>query len=67
MLIYLADDHLSIPMAVHTGILDQQTAEALRAFQILSDLPATGELDRRTWKHLSRQFTLNAHHNTGNL
>lgn len=67
MLIYLADDHLSIPLAVHTGILDTETAAALRAFQILSGLPETGELDRNTWKNLSRQFTLLAHHNTANL
>lgn len=67
MLIYLADDHMAIPVPIHTGILDAETAEALRAFQILSDLPETGELDRRTWKHLSKQFTLNAHHNTANL
>lgn len=67
MLIYLADDHLAIPIPVHTGILDAETAAALRAFQILSDLPETGELDRLTWKNLSKQFTLNAHHNTANL
>ena len=67
MLIYLADDHLAIPVPIHTGILDTQTAAALRAFQVLSDLPETGELDRNTWKHLSKQFTLNAHHNLANL
>ena len=67
MLIYLADDHLAIPLAAHTGILDAETEAALQAFQILAGLPQTGDLDRNTWKHLSRQFTLNAHHNTANL
>lgn len=67
MLIYLADDHLAIPVPIHTGVLDAETAAALQAFQILADLPETGELDRATWKHLSKQFTLNAHHNTANL
>ena len=67
MLIYLADDHLAIPLAIHTGILDAETAAALQAFQILAGLPETGELDRNTWKNLSLQFTLNAHHNTANL
>ncbi len=67
MLIYLADDHLAIPVPIHTGILDTETAAALRAFQILAGLPVTGDLDRTTWKNLSKQFTLNAHHNTANL
>lgn len=67
MLIYLADDHLAIPLALHTGILDAETVAALRAFQILSGLPETGDLDRNTWKNLSKQFTANAHHNALNL
>jgi len=64
MLIWLATDHLTIPEPNHTGILDRETAEALRAFQLLSGLPETGELDRNTWKNLSKQFTLSAHHHT---
>lgn len=67
MLIYLADDYLAIPLAIHTGVLDEETAAALRAFQILAGLPETGDLDRNTWKNLSYQFTLNAHHNAANL
>ncbi len=66
MLIWLAIDHLSIPEPNHTGILDRETADALKAFQILSGLPETGELDRKTWKNLSRQFTLSTHHRTAN-
>lgn len=62
MLIWLSEQHLSIPTANHTGVLDRETYDALRAFQILSGLPETGELDRLTWKNLSKQFTLSAHH-----
>jgi hypothetical protein len=66
MLLWLSADHLSIPEPNHTGILDRQTADALRAFQLLNGLPETGELDRKTWKNLSKQFTLSAHHHAAN-
>lgn len=65
MLIQLSKDHQSIQPPDHTGILDKNTSNAIYAFQVLSNLPPTGELDRITWKHLSKQFTLNAHHNDG--
>ena len=45
----------------HSGVFDQTTADALSTFQSLADLPQTGELDKITWKHLVRQFTLSAH------
>ncbi len=64
MLIYLSKDHITIIPPEHTGILDRPTELAIIAFQRLNDLPENGQLDRRTWKHLSKQFTLNAHHNT---
>ena len=67
MLIYLAEDHASIPFAEHTGILDRNTEASLRAFQSLAGLPETGELDRMTWRNLSKQFTLNAHHNASRI
>lgn len=63
MLTQLSLDHPTINYPGHTGILDTQTANALAAFQILTGLSSTGELDKITWKHLVRQFTLNAHHN----
>lgn len=44
------------------GRLDDATADALAAFQKLSDLPQTGDLDRITWKHLVRQYTLLINH-----
>ncbi len=64
MLIQLSKDHPSIYPPDHTGIMDESTVDAISAFQKLSGLPITGEVDKITWKHLSRQFTLNAHHNT---
>ena len=44
--------------------IDEKTQNALAAFQLIAGLAATGELDKITWKHLSRHFTLNAHHNS---
>lgn len=64
MLIQLSKDHPSIYPPDHTGIMDESTVDAISAFQKLSGLPITGEVDKISWKHLSRQFTLNAHHNT---
>lgn len=63
MLTQLSFDHPRIPQPDHTGILDDITSESLGAFQKLSGLPETGELDKISWKHLVRQFSLNVHHN----
>lgn len=62
MLIFLAEDFDGIPAPNHTGVLDRETARSLSGFQVLSGLPETGQLDKITWKNLSRQFTLHAHH-----
>jgi peptidoglycan hydrolase-like protein with peptidoglycan-binding domain len=64
ILIQLSTEHPSVSPLSHTGTFDIETENALIAFQKLSDLPATGELDKITWKHLSRQFTLYAQHVT---
>ena len=68
MLTQLSKDTNSIRRPEHTGVLDPDTFRALKAFQLLAGLPETGTLDRITWQHLVRQFTLNAVHNasTGN-
>lgn len=63
MLIQLSNDHPIINRPDHSGVIDASTSDALASFQRLSALPVTGELDKITWKHLVRQFTLNAHHN----
>ena len=64
MLTQLSLDHPTIRDPGHSGMIDQETSEALAAFQLLAGLASTGELDKITWKHLVRQFTLNAHHST---
>lgn len=60
MLLYLSLFHPTITRPNHNGILDSSTADALKGFQILAGLEPTGELDKRTWKYLVKQFTLNA-------
>ena len=60
MLAQLSADHEEISLPAHTGRLDPLTSASLQSFQRLADLPATGTLDRITWHHLVRQFTLNA-------
>ena len=60
MLLVLSETYGSIPAPGHSGILDDATADALAAFQMLSGLPMTGNLDKRTWKHLALQYPLAA-------
>lgn len=64
LLIWLSKDYEDINEPEHTGIFDEKTQQALADFQIIAGLASTGELDKVTWKHLSRHFTLNAHHNS---
>lgn len=61
MLAVLEEAYQSIGPVSHTGILDQPTANALSAFQQLNRLPMTGNLDKRTWKHLALHYPLAAH------
>lgn len=56
MLIVLSDVYGSIRAPSVTGTLDSQTADSLSSFQILAGLPVTGDLDKRTWKHLALHF-----------
>ena len=58
ILIVLAEVYSSIPAPAVTGILDIPTANALSEFQILTLLPATGELDRETWKNLALHYPM---------
>ena len=60
MLTVLSRNYLSIPAPQISGILDIPTADSLSAFQELSLLPATGELDKHTWKHLTLHYPLAA-------
>ena len=65
MLAQLSKDHDRIRYPAFSGSLDAETSASLREFQIMAGLPPTGTLDRITWKHLVRQFTLNSVVNTG--
>lgn len=64
MLAQLSEDNRTILYPALTGTLDTDTSDSLRAFQLLAGLPATGTLDRITWRHLVKQFTLSALHNS---
>lgn len=64
MLTQLSQYHPQISQPNHSGVMDESTVEALRAFQLLATLEPNGELDKITWKHLVKQFTLNAQHQT---
>lgn len=58
MLAALSEAYGSVPKPQISGVLDLSTAEALSAFQYLSSLPQTGEVDKITWKHLALQYPL---------
>lgn len=58
MLLALSEIYGSVPAPQITGVLDLPTGEAVAAFQYLSDLPQTGEVDKMTWKHLALQYPL---------
>lgn len=64
MLTQLSHDNPSIDPPGQSGVIDEPTAAAISAFQVLSSLPKTGELDKITWKYIVLHFTLNAHHHT---
>lgn len=57
MLYLMSEMNDGIPEPVISGVLDEETALALQAFQLLSGLPASGELDKRTWKYLALQYS----------
>ena len=58
MLLALNDAYGSIGSLAVTGILDDATEDAIFSFQRLSGLPATGPLDKNTWKALALQYPL---------
>ena len=60
MLMQLSQDHSEISLPGFNGVLEMDTANALKGFQKLAGLPITGTLDRITWHNIVRQFTLNA-------
>lgn len=60
MLAVLAEIYKSVSFPGSTGILDTPTSDSLSSFQQLSGLPMTGEVDKRTWKHLALHYPLAA-------
>lgn len=58
MLTALSEIYGSVSAPQMTGVLDIPTSEALSAFQYLSNLPQSGEVDKITWKHLALQYPL---------
>lgn len=60
ILIQLSSENPTIIAPNHNGIFDNHTSEALTSFQLLAGLPTTGEMDKNTWMHLVKQFTLSA-------
>lgn len=66
MLTHLSNVYPVIPLPGNSGYLDNATCASLSQFQTLAALPVTGELDKITWKHVSLQFTLSAHHQETN-
>lgn len=64
MLAVMADVYHSVSRPSLTGVLDEITADSISSFQMLSGLPVTGNLDRGTWEHLSRQYPLAANRTT---
>ena len=60
MLTVLSNGYLDCDPIPPSGVIDTATSNALRSFQTLAGINTTGALDRTTWKHLTKQFTLEA-------
>ncbi|MBE6928426.1 MAG: hypothetical protein E7467_08085 [Ruminococcaceae bacterium] len=56
ILIALSRYYDQMPIVRSTGILDADTGNALSWFQERSELPVTGELDKKTWRHLAKHY-----------
>lgn len=54
----LSEAYESISRPSMTGILDDITSDSLASFQALSQLPMTGNLDKKTWKQLALHYPL---------
>lgn len=60
ILTVLDETYGSLGKPSRNGILDEPTSLSLAAFQALNGLPMTGNLDKRTWKHLALHYPLAA-------
>ena len=50
----------SIPLVTVSGTMDGPTVASLRRFQSLAGLEPTGILNKQTWRHLARHYTMAA-------
>ena len=60
MLMALAQKYRSIKEPSFSGTLDVKTESSVSSFQKLCSLPATGSVDKITWKHLALHYPLAA-------
>lgn len=58
MLMVLSEIYGSVAKPSMNGLLDEITADSIASFQLLTGLPMTGNLDKRTWKHLALHYPL---------
>ncbi len=56
----LSELYGSVSQPSHTGVLDDLTADSISSFQLLTDLPMTGNLDKQTWRSLALHYPLAA-------
>lgn len=52
----ISDTYFAIPKVAVNGQYNQQTADAVKAFQQIFDLPATGVVDLATWYKISNIY-----------
>lgn len=60
ILYVLSEIYESISEPSKSGLLDAPTSDSISSFQLLADLPMTGELDKQTWKNLALHYPLAA-------
>lgn len=60
VLTVLSNAYSSITPPGFSGVLDEATSVSLVSFQEMTGLPESGELDKRTWKHLALHYPLAA-------
>ena len=57
--------YLNTPPLEITGVHNPQSVQAVRWFQAQAGLPADGDVDKRTWQHLAKQYRLTVGDGTG--
>lgn len=67
ILTVLSELYAAITPPSRNGVLDLPTANSLSSFQQMHLLPVTGELDKKTWRHLALQYPLAANETVNKL